>query len=42
MIMSTNKFYTLNQILYSCAGIMVCCWLVNPLNACAHYSGRSY
>jgi len=28
MIMSTNKFYTLNQILYSCEGIIVCCWPV--------------
>jgi len=28
MIMSTNKFYTLNQMLYSCDGIVVCCWLV--------------
>jgi hypothetical protein len=28
MIMSTNKLYTLNQILYSRDGVMVCCWLV--------------
>jgi len=28
MIISANKFYTLNQMLYSCDGIVVCCWLV--------------